>query len=104
MQVKEEILTRWGELGISIKDSCAVFDLSYVDKKEFNSDKSVEFSWCGVKIWYYKAKFNKISVYFNEELCENIDGNTLTKEISRMLFSRDGEIHHIEVYSDSVKL
>ena len=103
-QVKEEILTRWGELGISIKDSRAVFDLSYVDKKEFNSDKSVEFSWCGVKISYYKAKFNKISVYFNEELCENIDGNTLTKEISRMLFSRDGKIHHIEVYSDSVKL
>ncbi|WP_287283670.1 hypothetical protein [Treponema sp.] len=103
-QVKEEILARWGELGVSIKDSCAVFNLAAVDKNEFNSEKSVEFSWCGAKISYFKADFDKISVYFNEKLCENINGNALTKELSRKLFSRNGEIHHIEVYSDSVKL
>ncbi|MCR5218290.1 hypothetical protein [Treponema sp.] len=103
-QVKEEIITRFKELGISIKDSKVVFDLSQLGKNELNCEKIAKFTYCGTKICYFKAKLRQISVYFNSNLCENISGNTLSKKISRQLFSRSGEIDHIEVYSDFAKL
>lgn len=103
-QVKEEIITRFKELGLSIKDGRVTFDLSLVDEKELDCDKKLEFSFCGTKIYYFKSKLRKISVYFKSKVCNNVQDKTLSKEVSRELFSRSGKIERIEVYSEFAKL
>ena len=90
-QVKEEILTRWGELGLDIKDGCAVFAPKILKKSEFfekdeNGCKAgtLQFTWCGVPVIYKLTDSGK-------------NGKTLTAEETANLFARNGKIQSIEV-------
>ena len=94
-QVKEEILTRWGELGISISGSCAVFKPQLLAGSEMG-DTGLEFTWCGVPV-SYRHGVAKLTVKLADGTVQEFDGGMLPREYSRMLFDRSHAISRIEV-------
>ncbi|MCQ2572747.1 MAG: hypothetical protein MJ182_02500 [Treponema sp.] len=93
-QVKEEILTRWGELGVSVENGIASFKPRILQKSEFNIKGKLSFTWCGTPVLYILGNENKISV--TEKGKENCsEGCKLTVEQTEKLFARDGSISKI---------
>lgn len=95
-QVKEEVLTRWGELGICIEDGIASFAPSMLLDEEFNKDGRLGFTWCGVSVEYEKKGTSEISVFVKGNSVTR-KGCALTREESAALFSRDGTVEKIVV-------
>ncbi|MCQ2595337.1 MAG: hypothetical protein MJ196_08740 [Treponemataceae bacterium] len=93
-QVKEEVLTRWGELGITIEGGIASFNPLFLKKAEIKADGTLNFTWCGVPVTYKfgKGTENYISVSGNKR-----NGNALTEGETKDLFLRQGKISAIEV-------
>ena len=96
-QVKEEVLTRWGELGLDIADGCACFKPLILKKEEFFTDGpaagSLSFTWCGIPVTY---KLTNDSSYITIN-GKKREGNSLTKSETADLFARNGKIKEIEV-------
>jgi hypothetical protein len=117
-QVKEDILTRNAEMGLSVKDGILSFDPSLLRKSEFLTEPGrfdyididgrnrelplaagqLAFTVCQTPVVYTLAEADKITVYKrNGETISPTDGLAVGKELSRSLFTRDGSIEKIEV-------
>jgi hypothetical protein len=96
-QVKEEVLTRWGELGVSISGGCARFCPVLLRQKEFLPDKTLTFTWCGTPVTYQLAAHNQICIAFHDGTNSEREGNSLTPEESTLLFNRNGQLKTITV-------
>ena len=92
-QVKEEILTRWGELGVDIVDGRARFAPTMLKDDEFFADGTLRFTWCGAPVVYRRGG-GKPTIAVNGVVR---DGNTLSAEESADLFARNGRIREIAV-------
>ena len=92
-QVKEEVLNRWGELGVDIENGQACFNPLILKKSEFFEDGTLRFTWCGTPI-VYKLTTDSSSITINEK---RRNGTILTAEESADLFARNGKIKQIEV-------
>ena len=118
-QVKEEIITRMGELGCIINRGKLIFDPKLLQISEFLTEKStfsyvdvnqsmckldlnqnqLAFTYCQVPIVYeLKDGGQNISISYANNKIESINGDSLPKEISADLFSRSGKIKEIKVY------
>ena len=118
-QVKEEILCRFGELGIRVTEGQLKFQPALLRKREFLA-KPVEFhfvdvagnwqilqapaeglafTWCQVPFIYRLADTAEptISVIFEDDKILSVAGMTLPIAESRELFLRSGRIRRIEV-------
>ena len=82
-QVKEDIISRWFELGVSVRDGQVTFCPTMLTDADFK-DGELRFTYCGTEIVYKK-------------LVGSIQPSalTLTKEQSAHLFARDGEIKQL---------
>ena len=96
-QVKEEVLTRWGELGVSIEKGCGKFNPRILKTDEYSSDGKISFTWCGVPVVYHKTSGEASIEVTTENGKEKIEGKILSKELSQSLFCRTGEIKKIDV-------
>lgn len=92
-QVKEEVLTRWGELGLDIVNGCASFKPTILKKSEFFEDGSLCFTWCGTPVTY-KLTNGSSSITVNGKRTE---GASLSAEETADLFARNGKIKDIVV-------
>ena len=96
-QVKEEVLTRWGELGLDIADGCASFKPVILKKSEFFAEGpdagTLSFTWCGTKV-VYKLTNDSSAITVNGIRRE---GSSLTAEETADLFARNGKIADITV-------
>ncbi|MEM7476749.1 MAG: hypothetical protein AAF483_17335, partial [Planctomycetota bacterium] len=124
-QVKEDILSRFAELGLHFEDGQVSFRLELFDDKELLSEDtefqfynlrgehellsvpagSIAFTLCQVPITYRAGVEDRITVHFH---CDSTDeqvvlGRTLGHDICRKLFSRSGEIHKIECEFQELK-
>ncbi len=117
-QVKEDVISRLGELGIQINNGTIIFNSSLINHEEFLSkpgqfvyysiddkQKSIQinpgqlaFTFCQVPIIYNKSGDNSMVVVFSDGNKTTITGNKLNKGLSKKIFSRTGEINHIEVF------
>lgn len=95
-QVKEEVLTRWGELGICIEDGIAGFAPSMLLDEEFDQNGKLNFTWCGTSVEYVKNGKDEITVRMNGNSVTR-KGTALTREESATLFARTGKIEQIVV-------
>jgi hypothetical protein len=95
-QVKEEIITRWGELGITVKNGTASFNPVLLRRSEFFDNGTLCFTWCGVPVTYHLADKDSISVASNGKTTRN--GTFLTQEETAELFSRNGTIKNIDIW------
>jgi hypothetical protein len=103
-QVKEEVLTRWGELGISILKGQLVLNPRFLKKTEFFADGHLEFTYCGVPVIYRLTDASETEILIHRPTAKQgstdthrISGNILDRDSSQRLFNRDGSIVKIEV-------
>lgn len=116
-QVKEDILSRIGELGVSVNDTKLSFNPSllrgfeffdhaetfhYVDVREERKSIALEsgslaFTYCQVPVIYKIADRASIEVTFSSGVEESMDSSVLSKSLSQKVFDRTGEIERIQV-------
>lgn len=116
-QVKEDILSRFGELGMVVKDGQLQFKPDLLRKEEFlTEEKTIEyfdvqsnasslklpenslfFTKCEVPVIYEISEIESVAI-FNEQ-CEAKTENSLTinKEDSENIFKRNGKVSLIKV-------
>ncbi len=116
-QVKEDILSRFGELGVFVEDGkllfnprllrvdeflkeSAIFTYSDINKetKQIELEKnSLCFTYCQIPIIYKKAEKEHLQVVFNAGLSVEFEKLSLDAETSNKVFGRTGEINQIVV-------
>jgi hypothetical protein len=116
-QVKEDILARIGELGVSIKNGKLVFKPSLLHRNEFLKaacaqqfvmvdgavnvlhlePNSLAFTICQVPVVYKISSANHIEVFYHNGISEIIDALELSKELSDAIFQRTNRVVRISV-------
>ena len=115
-QVKEEILTRWGELGVAVAQGSVRFEPRLLRREEFFPKKhafayvslqgreetwdlpaeSLAFTYCQIPVCYQLADVASISVE-GPQGATRIEGHVLPVAVSAEIFSRTGSITKIVV-------
>jgi len=116
-QVKEDILSRLGELGITIQDGTIVFDNYLMNQDEYLQETrkfeyhdiygefkhldlkkgSFAYLFCQVPVIYSRAERSSINIHFISGESQKIKELHLSKDISQSIFTRNGHIDHLEV-------
>jgi hypothetical protein len=116
-QVKEDVISRFGELGVEVNNGVISFNPEMLRDQEFlkttetfryvNLSKekieldvkknSLCFTYCQVPIIYSKSSSQKITIDFINEKSVSIQGNELDNESSKSLFDRENIIKQINV-------
>ncbi|WP_179339797.1 hypothetical protein [Winogradskyella ludwigii] len=116
-QVKEDVLCRFGELGVFVEDGKLFFNPRLLRTEEFLSEqkdftftninkelKTIQlekgalcFTYCQVPIIYKKDGDNNITVLFNDGSVTKFDTLKLDETISDKIFNRTGEVNQIIV-------
>ena len=116
-QVKEDVLSRFGELGVFVEDGKIVFNSRLLQTKEFLKEPSVFrytnvvkeeqeidveagslcFTYCKVPVIYKLSNQNKLQVVFSNG--EQLESNELQidLETSKSIFQRKGKVKQIIV-------
>jgi hypothetical protein len=123
-QVKEDILTRVGELGVKMKDGKLQFKPNFLKKDEFLTQdtdvtfvmidgssktfnlkkESLAFTTCQVPIIYRIDTASKIVLNYNNGETKTFETLELNEEESNKIFHRTGEIEKVEVYLNTTIL
>ena len=82
-QVKEDIISRWFELGVAVQDGQIAFHPTMLSDADFVNGE-LRFHYCGTEIVYRKSPMSNVQ-------CPT----TLSKEDSMHLFARDGVIKQL---------
>ncbi|MBO5606626.1 MAG: hypothetical protein J5930_01885 [Treponema sp.] len=98
-QVKEEVLTRWGELGVFIEDGKATFNPLILKQSEFGDGKTLSFTWCKVPVVYNLTSTKNVSakVTRSNGKTDIFNEGVLSADATMALFTRQGEIKSISV-------
>ncbi len=116
-QVKEEILTRLGELGVVVTDGCIRFVPSLLDATEFSDlpssfsyvdvrgvgrvlklpERSLAFTFCQVPVTYELGGQPGIVVQYRDGGSKRLSTTSLTAAISREIFLRTGVIDALAI-------
>ncbi len=123
-QVKEDVLTRIGELGVKMKDGKLQFQPNFLKKEEFlskdievtfvmvdgskkvmNLEKdSLAFTTCQVPVIYKINTTSKIVLHYKNGAIKTFETLELNVEESKKIFNRTDEIALVEVYLNSTIL
>ncbi|MBT7815428.1 MAG: hypothetical protein HN566_01670, partial [Polaribacter sp.] len=116
-QVKEDLLSRFGELGVFVEKGKIIFKPSLLktsefldepkvfeyiningEKQQLNIDKNqLCFTYCQVPIIYSLSNDNSVEVIFNDESNIVFDSLSLDGSTSSEMFDRSNKINHIKV-------
>lgn len=116
-QVKEDILVRFGELGVLVDDGRLHFNPCLLRKEEFHRQDGIfkyrkagggigelkltsgqlAFTYCQTPVVYSLSDTGQITVFYSNGEKAEIAGKTLNREISSLIFRRTGEIEKVEV-------
>ncbi|UCH13140.1 MAG: hypothetical protein JSV22_08470, partial [Bacteroidales bacterium] len=116
-QVKEDIITRFGELGVRVKDDEISFNPLLLNREEFldspgkfeyyniNGENktiklqkdSLAFTFCQIPVIYSISDGNRIHVFYSEGNQKDISGTTISRELSNKIFERTSGIEKILV-------
>jgi hypothetical protein len=115
--VKEDVISRIGELGVIIREGKIVFEPALLNEDEILEHKQqfeyfsldgesqeisldeneLGFTLCQVPVVYTFSDENTITVTFDDDTVETIIGNTLDQRLSSLIFTRSGDINLVEV-------
>ncbi len=116
-QVKEDILSRFGELGVFVKEGKLYFNPCLLRKEEFLTKttnfnfvdihfkqqtielqvNSLAFTYCQIPIVYKISNQSYLELFLNDGTSKKVNALHLDQTISKQVFGRLGTIHHIEV-------
>jgi len=117
-QVKEDILSRFGELGVFVEKGQLFFNPCLLRKEEFlqlskrfnyvsvsGDSKSIElpenslgFTYCQVPIIYQLAEVNAIEVEYANGKNKSFEGLSLDSNVSQSVFTRNSEVEYIRLH------
>ncbi|WP_298340800.1 hypothetical protein [uncultured Algibacter sp.] len=117
-QVKEDVLSRFGELGVFVEAGKVIFKPSMLQEKEFlNTPKtfnyidvnkveqeltldkdSLCFTYCQVPIIYKLSEVEGLEVVYNDGKQRKYNNISLDESVSKSLFERNGEVKMIVVF------
>lgn len=123
-QVKEDILSRFGELGVFIKKATLHFKPSLLRKEEFLSqcrmfkyvdvhgvkkqlqliEKSLCFTYCQVPVVYQISDKNCLKVVHKNNTVSIFETDHLDTKISQQIFERTGDIVQVNVQIKETEL
>jgi hypothetical protein len=115
--VKEEIITRQAELGLTIEDGCLVFNPLFINPDELIDSPgifeyidinglqqeielpagSLGYTFCQTPIILQTGELAGINVVYKDGLTQQVSGYALDKSNSQHIFLRDNQIHHLIV-------
>ncbi|MEO1652007.1 MAG: hypothetical protein AAFU64_00560, partial [Bacteroidota bacterium] len=116
-QVKEDIISRFGELGVFVKEGQLLFDPSMLRKGEFLNESttfthfdvqgqmhqfpleagSLAFTYCQIPIIYQLAEEEGIDVRHQDGPATHVDGLKLDSALSQEVFGRTGSVIGLNV-------
>jgi len=116
-QVKEDILVRFGELGVFVNEGKLYFNPWLLRKEEFLSEDRIfeyrksgggigkiklasgqlAFTCCQTPVIYTLSANDAITVFYTNGDRTETEGNVLSQEISSLIFKRTGTIEKVEV-------
>jgi len=116
-QVKEEVITRLAETGITIAEGKICFDSLLLDESEFHKKsvmwniqtvageelnlpipaESFGVTFCQTPFILRKNREPSITVIYGDKRKQQIDGSVLPEEISSDIFNRKGNISYLEI-------
>ena len=116
-QVKEDVLSRIGELGVFVKEGKINFNPRLLRLSEFvTSNKTFKytaiskeqkaihlekgslcFTYCQVPIIYKNTNKQGVKIFFNNDKIVEVNDLILDKNISKIIFERTGEIDKLEI-------
>ena len=117
-QVKEDILSRIGELGVFVNNGSITFNPRLLRKNEFlneskafkytsinKTDETIQlgkgslcFTYCQVPVIYKLSDEEGLEVVFNQGPATKLKGLSLDNKTSKKVFERTGEINQITVF------
>ena len=123
-QVKEDVISRFGELGVFVKQGELYFNPCLLRKEEFLSKEtsfeylsllrgsqsitipsnSLAFTYCQVPIIYHISDKDYIEVIFKDGTSSKIDALVIDLKTSEKIFKRTGDIVQINAYVNSTYL
>ncbi|WP_299160773.1 hypothetical protein [uncultured Eudoraea sp.] len=116
-QVKEDILSRMGELGVAVKEGKITFSPGFFNKAEFlkapaifsyvdvdfkpqqiaMEKECICFTYCQVPVVYKLAEQEDLEVFYANKTSKNFETLELDRDTSKQLFERTGEVSQIVV-------
>ena len=93
-QVKEDIISRWFELGIEVEGGQIVIHPRMINPDDFHNNK-LTFSYCGVTFTYEIV--NETGEDMPQGIMVQENKSVLSKEDSAHIFARDGEFREITI-------
>lgn len=116
-QVKEDVLTRKGELGVKVDGGQLMFKPTLLNKNQFLQQEemvrfidfenkpysltlekgSMAFTICQVPVIYRISDKNRLEIKYKNNEIETISALTLSHEVSQKIFERTGEIIQVTV-------
>ena len=117
-QVKEDIIARWGELGLLVREGCIRFhpvllrreefltspqeffylDVSGVRKSMLLEKDTLAFTYCQLPVKYHLSEEQKIVLHFNDGKEVLLRGHNMDPLQSARVFNRSGEIVQMDVW------
>ncbi|MBE2225002.1 MAG: hypothetical protein IAF02_25910, partial [Anaerolineae bacterium] len=116
-QVKEEILTRWGELGVRVQDGIIAFAPTLLSPDEFLAQPaqfdyvdvagsqqtlalpahSLAFTFCQTPVIYTQGEEERIEVLWGNGRSQISHGTQLDAQTCHHIFDRDGQVQQVHV-------
>ena len=123
-QVKEDVLSRWGELGVFVRKGSLHFQPAILRRGEFLSEPetvqfyniqgklltldleadSLFFTWCQVPVVYTLSDEEYIELESNTGQSEHLEGLALSLTKTQKIINRTGEVRLIKVGINSSRL
>jgi len=117
-QVKEDVISRFGELGVLVQKGKISFNPSLLNKNELLqkpenfsyidlegnqqsiklSSGQIGFTFCQVPVIYTFDSKNNISIFFINGEIKHFERNETDEETSAAIFARNGEVQRIECH------
>ena len=117
-QVKEDIISRFGELGINVTDGKLGFNTAILNKEEFLkqdalfnytdvhatpqtitvSNNELSFTYCQVPVIYTISNETRIEVHYSNDKTQEFTSLELDNKTSTSIFHRTGEIEFLKIY------
>ena len=122
-QVKEDIISRLGEMGVLIEQGKIMFETALLNKDEILNkpqvfeyysmdgencrislkEDQIGFTFCQVPVVYTFSDEEKITVSYLDGSHEEIQDKVLNQRISSLIFKRSGEVKLVEVKVKKIK-
>jgi hypothetical protein len=121
--VKEEILARWGELGVIVEDGALAFEpmmlrdeefldapatFEYVDLQGAAQSQplpagALAFTYCQIPVIYVAGDEQKIEVAYADGAAEVVMGSALPADLSASIFQREGRVTRLVVHTRAAR-